>query len=92
MPNLNAYNTVSITGTAGILIAANPNRKGLLVRNNGTQIVYLGYDSSVTSSNGFPLSPQDTIETSNLLAGYRGVLYAISASGTQDIRYMEWQQ
>lgn len=86
------YNTVTITTNATLIAAANPERKGLLIANNGDDTVYIGFTSAVTTTTGFPLYASATLSNDNLLAAFRGNVYGIVASATQDVRYMEWDQ
>src|SRR5690349_15709058 len=55
----NAYGTPGTQPdtTARQIAASNSSRKRLTIRNVGSVTVYLGYDSSVTTSNGTPLYP-----------------------------------
>lgn len=91
-----AYSNKTIATTATAIVAKNLARIALLVRNNSAVTIYLGEDSSVTTSNGYPLEAGDEIvyenpgESSQLPAGvYRGPLYGIVATGTADLRYMD---
>lgn len=79
-----AYGNTAITTTATLILAANYERKGFSIQPvDGT--VYLGDDSSVTSSTGFPLTNGATFSSSAAL----GTIYAITASGTVNVRYWE---
>lgn len=81
---------VSVTGTAGRLLAASANAPrasvGVAVKalTANTQIVYIGgtTGAATSSSNGWPLSPGETLST-NLDDASK--LWAISASGTQTL-------
>ena len=87
----NSYNTVSVTGSATLVIASNGQRRGVFIYNNGTAIVYLGLDTNVLATTGIPLFPDPGFEWSRTFDGLRDSIYAIAASGTQDVRYMEWE-
>ena len=76
--------TVTTTATA-IPATALAGRRAMMVRNNGSVTVYLG-DSTVTSTNGFPLSPG---EEKSYELGPPVTLYGITASGTADVRVLE---
>lgn len=76
---------VAPTGTAASAVAQNTARNSLLIVNNGTQTVYLGDTSGVTTSNGLPLPPGASWSTTT----YYDVVYAITSSGTGDLRYWE---
>ena len=85
-------NFVTIGTSQSTVVAANPNRKGLLIFNNGNDIIYLGFDTSVTTSNGMPILPRAAQAQSGLEMGYRGLITAISGSAGQNVRFMEWDQ
>lgn len=67
--NLSTQDIVNTSGVYGALtvgttavearVGGSPlaNRKGLIVHNNSNRIMYWGYDSSVTTSNGIPIFP-----------------------------------
>jgi hypothetical protein len=57
------------------------------IYNNGSVTVYIGFTSSVTTSNGFPLAAGASM---SFEFGYSGdALYGIVASGTADVRVLE---
>lgn len=88
----NSYGASSVVSTAGgtAIIANLTQRRSVLIKNMGSAIVYIGFDSSVTSSNGFPLDPRDTMEIAGTIVTRGTSIYGIAASGTQDVRYMTW--
>jgi hypothetical protein len=51
----NSYGAASVTTSATEIIADLTVRRNAIIYNNGTAIVYIGLDDSVTSSNGIPL-------------------------------------
>ena len=57
----------------------------LLVKNNGSNTVYLG-DANVTSSNGYPLEAGDAVSFDLAQAV---PLYGRTASGSSDVRSFE---
>lgn len=61
-------------------------RKILLLQNLGNKEVYIGFDASVTSSNGIQLAKHSSIE---LPFGDNLDVFMISASGTSDVRYFQ---
>lgn len=72
-------------GTSAVLIAAaNTTRQSLTVYNNGAGTIYLG-GSGVTVAGGLPVPAS----TPYIMDGSTAALYAISASGTNDVRTME---
>lgn len=87
-----AYNTVTVASTAGgtLIIAANPQRIGLIIVNTGTQTVYLGHDTSLTTANGIPLkTDMNLTESAGGEKMYQGPFYGITSTSTSDVRYDE---
>jgi len=89
---LGSYNTITVGITPTLIIAANCERKGVLIVNNGSVTMYIGPDSSITSANALPIFPGGSLDDSGLLDSFRGSIYGIVASGTVDARYWEWIQ
>jgi hypothetical protein len=87
-----SYNTVSVGSTATLILAANLERRGSLLFNNSNQTVYLGMDVGVTTSNGFPLLSNASMQNSGPNAVWKGVIYGIVSSSTADCRFWEWVQ
>ena len=82
-PSVN-YGNAACDTTADLILAANYERKGFVIQaTDGT--VYIGDDSSVTTSNGFPLATGQSFSSSAFL----GTVYGITASGTVNVRYWE---
>ena len=79
-----AYGNAACTTSATSILAANYERKGFVIQaTDGT--VYIGDDSSVTTSSGFPLATGQSFSSSAFL----GTVYGITASGTVNVRYWE---
>lgn len=80
---------VSVTGTAGTLIAANPSRKSLMIRADAanTQSCYYG-PATVSSTTGMEIKAGE-IHTFSVGEVPDNLIQAISASGTQSIRVQE---
>jgi len=76
--------TVSTTATA-IPSTAAVGRNTMLVKNNGSNTVYLG-DSSVTAANGYPL---EAGEEKAFDLDDKVVLYGITDSSTSEVRCLE---
>ena len=88
---VSSYSNVTVqSSSATKVIASNPTRKGFFVYNNGTVIIYVGMDSSVTTSTGTPVFPNSTFDMENQNSAWRGDVWAIAASSTADCRYWEW--
>lgn len=87
-----SFNTVTVQSSGATLIkGANNARRGIQVYNNGSVIVYVGPNSSITTSNAIPILPQSLYETSGEHQAWRGSIYGIAASATSDVRYFEWE-
>lgn len=87
---LGSYNTVTVGSTATLIIAANNNRKGLIICNNGSASLFFGPNASITTSNAMPLAAAAYFITSGEREDFRGAIYGIVASSTNDVRYWEW--
>jgi len=85
-----SYNAVSTSTTAVNILAPNNGRRGLLIKNNGGVIVYIGFDNAVTSSTGLPLLPQDSFTLTGEHGVWKGAVWGITASGSTDCRYWDW--
>jgi hypothetical protein len=72
--------TASVTTTAAVLIASNPNRKGLTIKNTGNKTMYIGFTSSVSSNNAFMAITNGATYEFPLL--YTGDIYAIGGAAT----------
>jgi len=78
--------SVNIGTTATQIVAANASRDTILIKNNGTDTMYLGL-SGVTDSTGFELLIGESILLYN-----KEAIYAICSSGdSTDSRYLEAQ-
>ena len=94
-----AYGNISVATSATVIVAksvSSPPRIALLIKNNSSVVVYLGEDSSVTTSNGYPLQPGDQLmlDFAGSIAPffYRDAVYGRVASGTADVRYWQMAQ
>ena len=92
------YGNVSVANTATSILAENRRRTEVRLYNNGSNTIFLGFDSSVTTSNGYILK-SDTEFKLSLDGGswqerdgslYTGAIQGIVASGTEDLRYIEF--
>jgi len=85
------YIAVTVAATTGgtQILAANNERRGLVVYNNGNNPVYLGFDANVTTSTGMPVLPQASF-TVNGDRCWRGIVQGIATSSTDDVRAWEW--
>jgi len=79
------YNQVSIGTTATLIKASNLDRISIVIKNPGTDSIYIGFDSSVATDTGFLLETGAAISFDS----YLGPFYGIVATGTQTVSYME---
>jgi hypothetical protein len=78
--------SVSTTPVALRVGAANlTNRRSILIQNQGPLSVYIG-GATVTTANGYELALKAGVE---FAMGESQTLYAIAASGTQNVRVLE---
>jgi len=78
-----------VNNTAGILIPFSLNeRAGLIIRNNSTaNVLYIGFSlAETTLAEGYPLYPGESL---GMAIGAGQNLYALSSSGTIDVRILE---
>lgn len=80
-----AHDQVSVGTTATLIAAARNSRGYLILVNHGTTAVYVG-GSSVTTSNGCLLAG---VVGQSLPIKTNAAIYAIVASGTQTISFIE---
>lgn len=87
LANTGLANAAASVGTSAAVIPASnlSNRKYLFVQNLGNRSIYLG-GSGVTTANGFRLSSGAVMDAR---IGAAVSLYAITDSGTQDVRLLE---
>lgn len=84
-----AHGATSVDNTAGgtaLVASALASRKYLHLANEGNKKAFIGVSGSVTTANGFPLSPG---EKAMFRAGDAISPAAITSSGTADMRYLE---
>lgn len=86
------YGAVDVTSTATTIASPKSGRKSILVQNTGTPNVYVGFDSSVTSSTGIALNGASTAGDGggNYSADdYTGSVVGITTAGTASVRFAE---
>jgi hypothetical protein len=78
---------VSVGTAATEVIPASDDRLGFLLQNGSSgTTVYIGFDASVTASNGVILPAPNGIYTDET---YTGPVYVIAGSSGTDVRYQE---
>lgn len=85
-----AYNNVSVTTSATLIVGSNSRRQSLIITNTDTtNKLYIGSNSSVTTSNGIEIGTGGNFtEDSGGTRVYQGDIYGIS-TGTISVRYWE---
>lgn len=77
----------ALSTTEEEVVAANTARRFVEVKNaDGAINVYLGKDDTVTAANGHLLRPGESFA----FEGYSGAIWAIAASGTPNVTFIEW--
>jgi hypothetical protein len=72
--------TVALTTTAASLVAANPNRKGLTIKNTGNRTAYIGFTSAVSSSNNYLTLNSNAVYEFD--PNYIGQIFAVAVANT----------
>lgn len=67
------------------ILAANSSRNYWIIKNFGSDVVYVTLGVTALTTTGYPLSPGDQIGDTI----YKGSIRGIAASGTQDMRIIE---
>jgi len=95
------YGVVSVGTSAAQIVGANKNRLSILIQNQGTTKLYIGFDNSVASNNYAAVlkacsSAADGSSGVWMDGGmsdvYEGAVWGIRASGTSDASYSEITQ
>jgi hypothetical protein len=84
------YGTVTATTAATSVLAATKQRVGVMICNDSSSKIYLGYDVSVTTSTGTPIAANSCYSASGGQEVWKGVFAAITTTGTADVRYHEY--
>jgi hypothetical protein len=84
------FNTgqVAVTGTATLIVAANASRSGIQIENLGTTDVWIGENSSVTTSTGHLL-----VGTKGASVSFSttGAIYGITSGASQSVSWLQTQ-
>lgn len=86
------YSSVTVTtNTAVLIVAQNTNRKSIIISNEGSSKVYLGYNSSITSASAVSIDAEGKFieDDSGGHRVYLGDIYGVSEDSTNDVRYWE---
>ena len=80
---------VSVSVSPVLVVAANPNRTGMIINNVGSSTIYFGPSGSIDTT--YPsIVPGGTFtEDSGGTKMYCGPIYAVTASGSSSVNYWE---
>lgn len=78
-------NATTVTTSATSIVASASTRILFQMYNNGSDNVYVGTSTSVTTSNGLKFRPGEVYQEKT----YTGALYAICTSGTVNVRWFQ---
>ena len=87
-----SYSSVTVgTGTPVLIVAANTQRKSVIITNEGASKVYLGNDSSITTASAVSLESDGkwTEDDSGGHRVYLGDIYGIAEDGSCNVHYWE---
>lgn len=79
------YDAVTVADTATMLFDLAPNGRVTHLYIGAGDVVYLG-DANVTAATGYPFDGGSSFTSYNW--PFRGALYAITASGTAEVRFL----
>jgi len=72
-------------GTATVLSVKNTKRNSIIIRNEGSEDVFLGTDNTVTTSNGYPLKKDEELRFDDCYSPFWG----ITSGSAGDVRVLE---
>lgn len=84
-PANGSFGAVDVSTTAVEVLPDNPDREGLLIQVIDGGPVFIGFDSTVSTTSGVRL-PSD-VEYAE--GAYTGPLFGVTGSGTADVRFQE---
>ena len=79
---------VAVTNTAGTLVAANPDRKGLVIKNVGDKKLWIGFTNAVTKDSNFLFIDKGVAYSFDLK--YTGEIFAISETDGTSVRVTQF--
>jgi len=77
------------SSSAGLIIAANANRRYLAIFNGGSFSVFLGSSTSVTGLTGFELTSGSGIDFNRQNEQYTGQIAGITLNSSATVSYLE---
>jgi len=86
-----SWGSTTVTDAATLVIPLDLNRISFKLTNYGLNTVFLGFDNTVSTSNGFPLDQGDVYEQV-IYDLYQGDVYLICDTGeSSDVRWVTYQ-
>lgn len=85
------YSNFTVTTSPSKIFQTNKNRGAWILHNNGINTIFIAIDSNVSSANGIPVLPDEKMLEDGANS-WKGDVYAVTATGTADIRTLEWGQ
>jgi len=77
--------TITVTTSATSILSVNTSQKSRVLKNTGTETVFIGSDNSVTDATGFPIEPSEELE----IGDFNGTIYGIVTTTSATIDYVE---
>jgi len=82
--SLASYGSATATATPVEILATDTDRLAAFVTNNSSATVFVGFDNSVSSTNGTPLKRDDSVE----ITDYTGTVFAVADATGADVRFL----
>ena len=90
LANVN-YSNITVSTTPTLIVASNPFRRGLIIDNTSLDIIYIGPDTNITTTNAVRL--KESAQFGNGIPdGYKGAIYGIVAANTSDVAIVTGKQ
>jgi len=93
-PNLNTspyfYGPVVIGTSPVRLVAKYPDRRALIVANNSSSEIFLGFDNGVEAGHGIPIKANSVWTDAGFRDNFTGEIWAVASSAGLDIRIAWW--
>lgn len=85
-----SWGSITVTDSATLITAQDTDRISFKLTNFGLNRVYVGFDNTVTTANGFPLDQGDVYEQI-ITDLYQGAVYCIcESSESSDVRWITY--
>jgi hypothetical protein len=86
-----SWGSITVTDSATLIASQDISRISFKLTNYGLNRVFLGFNNTVTTANGFPLDQGDVYEQV-ITDLYQGAIYCICETGkTSDVRWVTYQ-